>query len=287
MEPLIINLAPTGMVPRKAMTPHVPESVEEILEDVHACSELGVSIVHVHAREDDGSPTHRAEAFAPIVEGIRRLDPDLVVCVTCSGRRVGDFERRAEVLELSGDAKPDMASLTLGSNNFRHEVSANPPEVIEGLAARMRERRIRPELEAFEPGMVQFGRHLERKGLIEAPCYVNVLLGNVATSPLAPGSLAAFLALMPDSWTWAAGGFGGDQLGANLMAIAAGGHVRVGLEDNIWWDRERTEPATNAMLVERVQQLAELAGRPIATPGQVRERLGLVQRPAMVGGEPG
>lgn len=285
-DPLIINVAPTGMVPTKSMTPHVPVTTEEILEDVHACRELGASIVHVHAREHDGSPTHRAELFAPVIEGIRRLDPEIVVCATCSGRHVQDFEKRAEVLDLSGDAKPDMASLTLGSNNFRREVSVNPPEVIEGLAERMRARGIRPELEVFEPGMVQFGRRLVERGLIEEPCYANVLLGNVATSPLAAGALAAFLALMPDSWTWAVGGFGTEQLAANLMAIAAGGHVRLGLEDNIWWDRERAELATNAMLVERVRQIAELAERPIATPRQVRERLGLASRETVARGEP-
>jgi uncharacterized protein (DUF849 family) len=148
--------------------------------------------------------------------------------------------------------------------------------VIEGLAERARARGIKPELEVFEPGMVSFGRHLVRKGVLDEPCYVNVLLGNVATSPLSPSSLAAFLSLIPDGWTWAVAGIGRAQLDANLMAIASGGHVRVGIEDNIWWDRERTELATNPMLVERVRRLAELAERPIASPRRVRELLGLI-----------
>jgi uncharacterized protein (DUF849 family) len=274
-EPLIINLAPTGMVPMKDQTPHVPITADEVLEDVERCRALGVSIVHVHARDEEGRPTHRREYFAPIVEGIRRIDPELVVCVTCSGRYVTEVEDRADVLELEGDAKPDMASLTTGSNNFQRQASVNPPQVIKGLAERMAERGIRPELEAFEPGMVDFARHLCERGLIPDPCYVNVLLGNLGTSPATPGSLSAFLSLMPESWTWAVAGIGRYQLRANMLGVAAGGHVRVGLEDNIWWDTPRTELATNAMLVERVARMADIAERPIATPRQVRERLGL------------
>jgi 3-keto-5-aminohexanoate cleavage enzyme len=274
-QALIINLAPTGMVPTKELTPHVPVSVDEILADVERCRAQGVAIVHVHARDAAGRPSHRAEDFAPIVAGIRAIDPELVVCVTCSGRFAPDLESRAEVLSLDGDAKPDMASLTLGSNNFARQASVNAPETIRGLAARMRERGIMPELEVFEPGMVAFGRHLVEQGLVEPPCYVNVLLGNPGTSRLSPGSLAAFLAEMPGDWTWAAAGIGRHQLAANAMAIAAGGHVRVGLEDNIWWDRARTTPATNERLVQRVARLAEELERPLASPAEVRSMLGL------------
>jgi 3-keto-5-aminohexanoate cleavage enzyme len=274
-EPLIINLAPTGMVPTREMTPHVPISTAEILADVERCRAHGVAIVHVHARDADGRPSHRAEHYAPIVAGIRAIDRELVVCVTCSGRFAPDVDARAEVLTLEGDAKPDMASLTLGSNNFARQASVNAPETIRALAERMRERAIVPELEVFEPGMVAFGRHLVETGLIEAPCYVNVLLGNPGTSRLSPGSLGAFLAEMPDDWTWAVAGIGRHQLAANAMAIAAGGHVRVGLEDNIWFDRARTTPATNEQLVARVARLAGELERPLATPAEVRRRLGL------------
>jgi uncharacterized protein (DUF849 family) len=269
------------MVPDKGMTPHVPISPDEILEDVAACIELGAAMIHVHARDEHGVPTHRAEAFAPIIEGIRAIDPQVVVVATCSGRRGIDVDRRAEVLDLTGDARPDMASLTLGSNNFHREASVNPPETIAELARRMAERDIRPELEVFEPGMVQYGRHLAEKGLIAEPCYVNVLLGNIATSPVSAATFAAFQALIPETWTWALAGIGRAQLDANTLGIALGGHVRVGLEDNIWWDRERTTLARNADLVGRIARLAELAERPLATPAQVRERLGLRLRTAV------
>ena len=274
-DSLIINLAPTGMVPTKDMTPHVPVTTDEILEDVERCRAHGAAIVHVHARDADGKPSHRAELFAPIIAGIRAIDPELIVCVTCSGRYAPDLESRAEVLMLDGDEKPDMASLTLGSNNFARQASVNAPETIRGLAERMRERGVMPELEVFEPGMVAFGRHLVDSGLIESPCYINVLLGNPGTARLSPGSLAAFLAEMADDWTWALAGIGRHQLPANAMSIAAGGHVRVGLEDNIWWDDGRTTKATNEELVKRIARIAAELGRPVATPAEVRSRLGI------------
>jgi 3-keto-5-aminohexanoate cleavage enzyme len=274
-EPLIINLAPTGMVPTKEHTPHIPVTTEEILDDVAACRDLGVSIVHVHARDESGLPTHRAEYFAPIVEGIREIDPELIVCVTCSGRFVSGLEQRAEVLQLDGAVKPDMGSLTLGSNNFARQASVNPPEVIRGLAAAMRERGIRPELEVFEPGMVAFAERLLDEGLIGAPCYFNILLGNPGTAPLDPQVLAAFLALLPGDSIWSLAGIGRHQLDANATGIALGGHVRTGLEDNIRWDRGGAELATNPRLVRRVAEMAERVERPIATPSSTRARLGL------------
>lgn len=271
--PLIINLAPTGMVPTKDQTPHVPMTAAELRSDVAACRELGISIVHLHARDADGHPSHRAADAAPLVATVREVDPELIVCVSCSGRHVSSVGERAEVLELA----PDMASLTLGSNNFIAQASVNPPGVIRELAARMLERGILPELEVFEPGMVAFGRRLVHEGLLAEPCYVNVLLGNLGTSPLSPSALAAFHAEIPASWTWALGGLGRHQLDAGALAIALGGHVRVGLEDNIWFDQARTAPATNPALVSRVVELARLLDRPIATPAQAREQLGLTR----------
>jgi uncharacterized protein (DUF849 family) len=269
--PLIVNLAPTGMVPTKDDTPHVPVSEAEIRADVAACHELGTSIVHLHARDADGRPSHRAEHVAPLIAAVRDVDPQLIVCVSCSGRDVSSIDARAEVLELA----PDMASLTLGSNNFITQPSVNAPGVIRGLAKRMRERGILPELEVFEPGMVAFGRRLVHEGLLAEPCYVNVLLGNLGTSPLSASALAAFHAEIPPTWTWALGGIGRHQLAASALAIALGGHVRVGLEDNIWFDGARRVRATNRDLVRRVAELARLLDRPLATPAQAREQLGL------------
>jgi uncharacterized protein (DUF849 family) len=273
--PLLINLAPTGMIPTRQDTPHVPLTTGEILADVERCRPHGVAIVHVHARRADGTPSQQPEDVAPIVEGIRAIDPELIVCVSCSGRVEPALEARAAVLDLDGAAKPDMASLTVGSNNFLRQASVNAPDVVVGLAQRMRERGIKPELEAFEPGMLAYAAQLAARGVLEGPHYVNILLGNPGTAPPTPAMLAAFLSAMPAETTWALAGIGRFQLDATLLAIAAGGHVRIGLEDNIWLDRERTRLATNEALVARVGRLAELAERPLATPAQARELLGL------------
>lgn len=132
-----------------------------------------------------------------------------------------------------------------------------------------------PELEVFEPGMVGFGRRLLEEGLLPARCHVNVLLGGPGTAPLTAASLASFLAEIPDGWSWGLAGIGRHQLDATQVAIGLGGHVRVGLEDNIWWDRGRTRLATNPELVERVARLAELADRPLARPREARAAIGL------------
>jgi uncharacterized protein (DUF849 family) len=279
VQPLIVNAALTGMVPAKADTPHVPVAPEEIVADAAACAARGASIVHVHARDGDGRPTHRAEAYAPIVAGIRAAVPELIVCVSCSGRDVPELEARAEVLSLDGDAKPDMASLTLGSLNFARQASTNPPETIRALAERMRDRGIAPEVEVFEPGMLAFAGRLRHEGLLGERGYVNVLLGNLGTAPPSPAMLSAFLSVMPAGWTWGLAGIGRHQLDATLLAVATGGAVRTGIEDNLWFDRERTELATNERLVARVAELAALAERPLATPAETRELLGL-PRPA-------
>lgn len=274
-EPLIINVALTGMVPVPERAPHVPIAASRILEEVERCAALGAVAFHVHARDGDGRPEWRRQAYEPIVAGIREIDPDLVVCVTTSGRVEPAIDRRADVLALEGSARADMASLTLGSNNFRDSASVNPPEVIAALAERMSERGIRPELEVFEVGMLRHGSELARRGLIPEPAYVNILLGGPGTAPMTAPALAAFLADMPAGWRWALAGIGRHQLDANLLALPLGGHVRVGLEDNIWFDRARDQPASNPALVERVVALAELAERPLATPQQARALLGL------------
>lgn len=139
-QPLIINLACTGMVPQKSDTPHVPISPDEIADDCARCYELGASILHLHAREEDGKPTPDRDIYRKVVTKVRRACPDAIICVSTSGRTFGRFEQRSAALELEGEAKPDMASLTLGSLNFPKQASVNDPDMIRALAERMRER---------------------------------------------------------------------------------------------------------------------------------------------------
>jgi len=273
--PVIFNLAATGMVPMRDNTPHVPLTPGEIAEDCARCRELGVSVVHLHAREEDGTPTHRKDAYARIITAVRERAPDLVIVVSCSGRNTPDLERRSEVLDLKGDVKPDMASLTLGSMNFPHQVSVNTPEVIAGLASRMVDNGIRPEIEVFEVGMIDVSRYLLRKGILKAPLYFNILLGSRGTAALSPLNVGTMLAALPAGASWGLAGIGAYQLRANVMSLCSGGHVRTGLEDNIWYDAERTTLATNPMLVERVADLARAMERRPATPAEARAILGL------------
>jgi uncharacterized protein (DUF849 family) len=281
VAPLIVNVALTGMVPTRERAPHVPLTTAQILADVERCRALGATVFHVHARDAEGRPTTEPDAYAPIVEGIRAIDPQLVVCVTCSGRHASEVAQRGAVLDLAAAARPDMASLTLGSNNFVDQASVNAPHTIRTLAAWMGDRQIRPELEAFEPGMVAFGKRLAAEGLIASPAHINLLLGGPGTAPLSPASLAAMLAEVPSDWTWGLAGIGRHQIDAALLAIGLGGHVRIGLEDNIWADRARTQPTSNPQLVERVTRIAAEADRPLADCAQTRRLLGLASRRAV------
>lgn len=272
---LIINAALTGVIPTRKHSPHVPISPGDIVEDAVRCCEAGAAIVHVHARDEDGEPTYDPAVFAQIIGGIRRRCDDVVICATTSGRRYGEFEQRAAVLDLDGICKPDMASLTTGSLNFPDGPSVNAPEVVEGLARRMQEKGIKPELEVLELGMVNTAKLLIKKGIIAPPFYFNILLGSPHTAPATMLNLCAVVESLPDESCWAACGVGKFQLKINVAAMVMGGHVRVGLEDNLFHDSERRELSTNVLQVERVVRIAKELGRDASTPSEARQMLGL------------
>jgi uncharacterized protein (DUF849 family) len=263
------------MVARRRDSPFVPLTADEIVEDGAACVAAGASILHLHARKGDESPAWERDAFREILIGLRERCPAAVLCVSTSGRFSSEFERRADVLSLSDDALPDMASLTLGSLNFRTEASINAPDTIVRLADTMSERGIRPELEVFDSGMAYLANELLERRVLEPPLYANVLLGGPNTAPATARDLAHLVEALPEGTTWAAAGIGVFQLAMNALGVFLGGHVRTGLEDCLWMDRDRCIPATNVALVERVTQLAAVAGRTIASCKQTRERLGL------------
>lgn len=273
---LIVNFAPTGMIPMKAMTPHVPISVAEIVEDVHRAVEIGISMVHLHARDETtGEPTYEARVYERIIAGIRSFAPDLVVCVSLSGRNFPDFEQRAEVLQLDGNVKPDMASLTLSSLNFNRVASVNTPDMIKDLARAMDRRGIVPELEAFDAGMINYARYLQAKDLLFPPFYFNLLLGNVACAQADLLHAGIMIRDLPEPSWWSLAGIGDFQLAMNSVAIAMGGGVRVGLEDNIFYDPGRTRLATNADLLARVHTIARANERQLMTPRELRRLLNL------------
>jgi uncharacterized protein (DUF849 family) len=273
---LIVNFTPTGMIPTKDMTPYVPITVEEIVEDVYRAVEIGITMVHIHARETvTGEPTYRADIFGKIIEGIRSFSRDLIICVSLSGRNITEFEKRAEVLQLDGDLKPDMGSLTLSSLNFNRVTSVNSPEMIQKLALEMKSRGILAELEAFDAGMINYAKYLERKGILEPPHYFNLLLGNIACAQADLLHAGIMIRDLPGNSYWSLAGIGDFQLMMNSIAIASGGGVRVGLEDNIWYDKARTKMATNSDLLHRIHRFAEASERKIMSPGRLRKLLNL------------
>lgn len=275
-EPLIINAALAGAVPSKKDNPHVPMTPEEFAADAIACARAGASIVHVHVRDEDGHPAHRRDLYERAIGPIRDSAPDMVICVTTSGRVDPDLETRMTGLELDPPLRPDMASLTLGSFNFPSSTSYNPPEVIDALLRRMRDRGIKPELEVFELGMVNTAHMLIERGLIESPPYFNILLGSPGSAPAFIGHLAAIVERLPAEAVWAGAGIGMFQRPIVAAAAAMGGNVRTGLEDSA--SSSDGSLPTNSDAVELAVSAARLVGREISTPHQTRQRLGLPPR---------
>ncbi|RKN81318.1 BKACE family enzyme [Ulvibacterium marinum] len=275
-ENLIINFTPTGMIPTKEMTEHVPVSVSEIVEDVHSANEMGITMVHLHAREPKtGVPTYKKELYAQIIEGIRRYAPELVICVSLSGRTFSKLEQRADPLFLKDSLKPDMGSLTLSSLNFNTIASTNSPKMIQDLAYTMRENGIVPELEVFDVGMVNYAKYLEKKELIKPPYYFNLLLGNIACAQADLLHAGLMIKDLPQNSLWSLAGIGNAQLVMNSLSIAIEGGVRVGLEDNIWYDNNRTKLATNSDLLKRIHTIAKAHSRKIMTSLEFRKKMNL------------
>lgn len=263
------------MIPTKSMTPYVPISVDEIVEDVLNCVQKGVSIVHLHARDRNEAPTYKKEVYAQIISKLRKMNRELIICVSTSGRNFSEFDKRSDVLHLTGDCKPDMASLTLGSFNFVRGVSCNSPETIINLAKMMKEKNIKPEMEIFDLGMVNYAKYLIGKNLIDPPYYFNIILGNVSGAQPALLHAGLIISELPTNSYYTLTAIGNSQAQMNAIGVIIAHGVRVGLEDNIWYDAKRNRLATNLAMVERIVQLANILERPIACAQEVRSLLAI------------
>jgi uncharacterized protein (DUF849 family) len=272
---LIINVCLTGVVPTKDVNPHVPISPKEIAQDARKVYDLGASMVHIHARDKDGQPSSKKEIYKEIIERIRDKCEDLVIVVSTSGRRMRDIRQRMNVLELDGYHKPDMASLTLGSMNFKDDTGINSPETILSLLATMSSSGIRPELEIFDTGMANYAKYLFEKGYLEGRHYSNLILGSLGTMPATPKNLCHLVDELHENLLWAATGVGRFAFRMQCLSLAMGGHIRVGVEDSIFMDEAKTQVATNENLVSRIVRVAEAMGRRLGTPGDVRKMLQL------------
>lgn len=274
-KPCIICVAITGSVPQKSDNPAVPITVSEQLESTHAAFEAGASICHAHVRNDDGSPSSDPDKFAQLKEGLEKHCPGMIIQFSTGGRS-GAGQARGGMLPL----RPDMASLSVGSNNFPTRVYENPPDLVDWLAAEMRTYSVKPEIECFDLSHIHQAAKMNKDGRIPGQLYVQFVMGVKNAMPVDRPTFDFYIEtvkrLLPDA-EWCAAGIGAGQLTINEWTVAAGGHARAGLEDNVRLDRDTLAPS-NAALVQRVVDLCAKHDRPVATPAQAREILGL--RPA-------
>jgi len=233
MPDLIINFAPTGMIPTKKLTPYVPITIDEIINEVIEAIDIGITMVHLHARDINEAPTYDSKVYAAIIEGIRNYNQEIVICVSLSGRDFKEFEKRSNPLTLKGDLKPDMGSLTLSSMNFLQQASVNSPEMVQDLAKYMRDNGIVPENEAFDVGMINYMKYLIKKGIINLPYYINLFVGNIATAQLNLVHIGAMISDLPANGYWSLAGIGESQRPANIIGLIMGGGIRIGLEDSM------------------------------------------------------
>ena len=273
---VIVNFTPTGLLPTREQSPFVPLSPSEIIDDVLAAVEIGITSVHLHVRDPQtGLPDYRAELYGEVIDGIRRYAPELVVVVSLSGRIDNRFEHRSIPLTLTGAQKADMGSLTLSSLNFNHSASLNGPETIIRLAELMREKGIKPELEAFDSGMINYAKYLIRKGILTPPHYFNLIFGNIAGVQANLLSAGLMLSELPPESLWTMGGVGDFQFQMNMTALLFGGGVRIGLEDNLYLNPDRKKLASNPDLLKRIHRAIRMCGRNVMPSSQMRKLLGL------------
>ena len=271
-DPCIICVAITGSVPTKADNPAVPITVSEQIESTQAAFEAGASIAHCHVRDDAGAPTSDPDRFAHLKEGIETHCPGMIVQLSTGGRS-GAGQARGGMLPLA----PDMASLSVGSNNFPTRVYENPPDLVDWLASEMVIHNVKPEIEAFDLSHIVQATRMAKDGRLGGPLYVQFVMGVKNAMPADERIFDVYIEtltrLAPDA-LWCGAGIGAAQATVNEWCIAKGGHTRTGLEDNIRLDRDTLAPS-NAALVERTVALCEKHDRPVATWQQARAMLGL------------
>ena len=271
-KPCILCCAITGSVPTKAANPAVPISISEQVESSLAAVEAGASIIHAHVRNVDQTPSSDPDKFARLQEELRRHCPEVIIQFSTGGR-FGAGQERGGMLSL----RPDMASLSVGSNNFPTRVYENPPDLVAWLASEMQKYEVVPEIEAFDLSHILQAVRLHDEGKLFGKLYVQFVMGVKNAMPADRAVFDFYVSQMqaraPQA-EWCAAGIGPNQLVVNEWAIATGGHTRAGLEDNVRLDRSTLAPS-NAALIARAAELCTRYERPVASPEQAREILGL------------
>ena len=271
MEKLIITVAPVGAIPRKKDTPHVPITTQEIIDCALRCEDAGAALVHIHVRDDEEKSSDDPVLFAEVVNTLRERS-NLILQVSTGGRAGGDLDSRSRRL----GCRPEMASLATGSVNFPDFVYLNSPKLIDDLATEMQRLSIKPEIEIFDMAMIPNAMALARRKLVDEPMHFNFVFGVPGALPMGVDHLVHMWRNIPAGSTWTVSGLGRAQLPVATHAMLMGGHVRVGLEDNIYY--RKGVLATNEQLVERMVRFAEEFGREVATPDEARQILSLPSR---------
>ena len=269
MEKLIITAALTGNVPTREQNVNLPVTPEEIAEDARRCAEAGASIFHLHARDSQGKPTLDASVYLAVARAVKQKVPEAIIQLSTGGRAGRNWEDRAAPVRLL----PEMGSFTTGSNNMPGMIYENSPQFIEYLAQVYQETGVKPEIEVFEAGMINNAGFLVRKGYLKPPLHFNFVLGAPGSMPGTIRNMVFLSDSIPAGSTWTVAGIGRSQIPLAAAVIPAGGHVRVGLEDNLYLPDGT--PASNPVLVEKVVRITKEIGREVASPNEARRILTL------------
>ena len=273
MKPCIICVAITGSLPRKSHNPAVPISISEQIESTHAAFEEGATIMHAHVRNEDETPSSDPEKFAKLKEGVEKHCPGMIIQFSTGGRS-GSGRERGRMLPLA----PDMASLTVGSNNFPNRVYENDPALVAWLASEMRQYQVIPEIEIFDLSHLFKAAEMAKNGEIPIKPYIQFVMGVKNAMPADQEVFSFYIEtvkrLFGDDTPWCAAGIGANQMVINEWCAKNGGHMRTGLEDNIRMDRDNLAPS-NAALVKRAADIAKKHGRIIASPAEARKILNI------------
>ncbi|WP_181348023.1 3-keto-5-aminohexanoate cleavage protein [Thalassobacillus sp. CUG 92003] len=269
MEKLIITVAPNGAQATRQHNPNLPLTPEEIADSIYESWKAGAAIGHVHVRDVMGENTMDLSVYQEVIDRVQEKC-DIILNLTTAGGLEPTEEERLRVCELN----PEMATFDAGTMNFGSGVFYNTPDFLERLAAETQQRNIKPEIEAFDVGMISNAMRIAKKGLIDEPFHFQFVLGVAGGMPATPKNLMHMAESIPAGSTWSAIGTSKDQLTINTMSILLGGHVRVGMEDSVYF-RKGELAETNAQFVTRIVELAQTLGREIATPDEAREILKL------------
>ncbi len=275
MDKLIISVATTGSWTTRQQTPYVPITEEEIAEQAVQCWREGAAIVHIHVRDEQGRPTCDPARYARVRELIRAQGCDIVINMSTGGGagQVPDDDRIAPVR-----LRPEIASFDAGSVNFGERVFVNSPQFLDALAEEMHTYGVKPEIECFESGFIENARRFIERGLFQPPYWFQMVLGVRGGAPATVDQLAHMVRQLPPNSLWSVCAIGRHQLPMNVAAMVMGGHVRTGLEDNIYYSY-RVLAEGNAPLVARLVRIARELGREVATPAEARQMLGLPEKP--------